>query len=275
MNSPSLTLAAKRSLRRQLDRADAWLATLSPRWRRSKKYRDELAFWEWNRQWVLDWFNGQRDWWGIQSPTATQKIKTGGPLLADAVATLHRVCPIYPLRLKVPAGAFTGQRILEIGSGPLVPITQFTDCECHAVDPLMDGYRAQGWPLDSYSAECVAAPAESLPFPDAHFDATMSVNALDHVDDFEQAAREIIRVTKPGGRILLELEYHEPRDCEPQSLDDRRVLKAFAGCEMKKAADQTKRDAFKICGFREDVFSTEDRVIVWHGVRPEKPLASD
>jgi demethylmenaquinone methyltransferase/2-methoxy-6-polyprenyl-1,4-benzoquinol methylase/phosphoethanolamine N-methyltransferase len=48
------------------------------------------------------------------------------------------------------------------------------------------------------------AVVESLPFPDAHFDAVLSTLMLHHLPGKlrSQCAREIRRVLKPGGRVL-------------------------------------------------------------------------
>jgi SAM-dependent methyltransferase len=42
-----------------------------------------------------------------------------------------------------------------------------------------------------------------LPFPDNHFDVVVCESVLDFVDDKQAAIRECVRVTKPGGRILV------------------------------------------------------------------------
>lgn len=45
---------------------------------------------------------------------------------------------------------------------------------------------------------------EKLPFLDATFDRIIMVDALHHVCDHAETARELWRVLKPGGRILIE-----------------------------------------------------------------------
>jgi SAM-dependent methyltransferase len=47
------------------------------------------------------------------------------------------------------------------------------------------------------------AVGEALPFPDATFDVVFSHEVLEHVDDDRQAAGEMVRVTRPGGRIVI------------------------------------------------------------------------
>jgi SAM-dependent methyltransferase len=49
----------------------------------------------------------------------------------------------------------------------------------------------------------VVSPAESLPFPDARFDAVCSFMTLEHVPEPAVALREIHRVLKPGGIALV------------------------------------------------------------------------
>lgn len=49
----------------------------------------------------------------------------------------------------------------------------------------------------------VQGRAEALPFPDAHFDWAISRYSAHHWHDVPAALREVRRVLKPGGRVLL------------------------------------------------------------------------
>lgn len=51
--------------------------------------------------------------------------------------------------------------------------------------------------------ELVEGPAEELPFPDATFDVVVSAIGVMFSADHERAAAELVRVTRPGGRIAL------------------------------------------------------------------------
>lgn len=50
----------------------------------------------------------------------------------------------------------------------------------------------------------MASAAERLPFPDEAFDRILMVDALHHVVDQAQTIRELYRVLKPGGRLVIE-----------------------------------------------------------------------
>jgi ubiquinone/menaquinone biosynthesis C-methylase UbiE len=49
----------------------------------------------------------------------------------------------------------------------------------------------------------VLQDAARLPWPDCTFDAAVTMNAMHHIAHFEQVLEEMLRVVKPGGRIVL------------------------------------------------------------------------
>ena len=55
--------------------------------------------------------------------------------------------------------------------------------------------------VDTPSA--VVAAAEAVPYPDNRFDTILSHEVLEHVDDDRAAVREMVRVLRPGGRIII------------------------------------------------------------------------
>ncbi|MBO0729002.1 MAG: methyltransferase domain-containing protein [Acidimicrobiaceae bacterium] len=61
----------------------------------------------------------------------------------------------------------------------------------------------------------VAADAHHLPFRDSVFEAVVSFNTFEHLYDPPVAAREIYRVLKPGGRLLLQTAFIQPLHEEP------------------------------------------------------------
>jgi ubiquinone/menaquinone biosynthesis C-methylase UbiE len=181
--------------------------------------------------------------------------------------------PSYTEELRLERDCFSGKRILEVGCGPLAPVLQFTDCTRHCIDPLVNMYMAAGWPLFDYEAKFIETGGESLPYQDGYFDAVISVNALDHVDDFERVASEVQRVLRRGGGVYFEVEYHAPTVTEPITLSDARVVKAFPGCELKMIVSRTGREMFEALVKQFDLVANqfqrfgEERFVTWHGFR--------
>ena len=50
-----------------------------------------------------------------------------------------------------------------------------------------------------------------LPFPDRHFDAVLFLDVIEHLDERQPVLREIRRVLKPGGRLLVSGPNRESR----------------------------------------------------------------
>jgi len=94
-----------------------------------------------------------------------------------------------------------GSRRLEIGAGlrPRLPIpgTCFVEISRAALSRLVQ----QG-------GRAVQATAEALPFPDAAFDLVMAMDIIEHVDDDEPVFRELARVLRPGGALVLSSPLH-------------------------------------------------------------------
>ena len=55
----------------------------------------------------------------------------------------------------------------------------------------------------THSPDVINAAGESPPFPSNAFDLILSHEVLEHVQDDAQAVREMVRVLRPGGRIVL------------------------------------------------------------------------
>ncbi|MER9425966.1 class I SAM-dependent methyltransferase [Mesorhizobium sp. M0317] len=58
-----------------------------------------------------------------------------------------------------------------------------------------------------YPSTDVLAIGQSLPFKDNSFAGILSLAVLEHVDDPFQCARELVRVLKPGGKLLLMMPF--------------------------------------------------------------------
>lgn len=100
-----------------------------------------------------------------------------------------------------------GQRVLDVacGSGNAALVAARRHCDVAGIDyvpTLVERAKvraaAEGTPIDFREAD-----AQALPFPDASFDVVASVFGVMFAPDQEKAAAELLRVTKPGGKIGL------------------------------------------------------------------------
>ena len=55
-----------------------------------------------------------------------------------------------------------------------------------------------------FEIDFINARAEKLPFSDNSFDAVVSYNTAEHFNQIEESFLEMIRVVRPGGRILID-----------------------------------------------------------------------
>ena len=94
-----------------------------------------------------------------------------------------------------------GPRRLEIGPGlrPRLPIAGTYSVELS---------RAAASRLVQHGGIATQATAAALPFPDAIFDLVMAMDIIEHVDDDEPVFRELARVLRPGGMLVLSSPLH-------------------------------------------------------------------
>lgn len=106
-------------------------------------------------------------------------------------------------------GARPGERILDVGCGPgfyVAEILEQVGPEGSVVgvdqSPQMLGVatrRCEPYPNVAFHQ----ADATSLPVGDEDFDAALSVQVLEYVDDVTAALRELHRALRPGGRLVV------------------------------------------------------------------------
>jgi SAM-dependent methyltransferase len=105
------------------------------------------------------------------------------------------------------AGVMPGERVLDIatGTGHVALAAARRSAKATGIDyvpELLDiaRLRAQAEELD---IEFVQSDAEDLPYGDATFDVVLSAIGVMFAADHARAARELVRVCRPGGRIGL------------------------------------------------------------------------
>ena len=122
---------------------------------------------------------------------------------ASPGATRRRARILEALALK------PGNRVLDVGSGPGHQASEIAS----AVGPngCVDGVDSAESAVDIARRRCsdltnVAfhlGEASGLPFDDGSFDAAMSSQVFEYLDDIPSGLAEIHRVLKPGGRVLI------------------------------------------------------------------------
>ncbi len=94
-----------------------------------------------------------------------------------------------------------GRRILDVGCGLGMYVRafrRFSD-DVHGVDVDAEKVAQAGRELPNIRC----APAEALPYPNAHFDVVLLHEVIEHVTDDRQALAEAVRVLRVGGRLVV------------------------------------------------------------------------
>lgn len=94
-----------------------------------------------------------------------------------------------------------GGRVLDIGCGVGQVVAHLTrdGFEAHGVD-VAEANIARAAKI---TPRCILHNGQRLPYPDHHFATVGALNVLEHVEDPEAFIAEAVRVTEPGGRIVL------------------------------------------------------------------------
>lgn len=111
----------------------------------------------------------------------------------------ERLCEAVDLR--------SNQRVLDVAAGngnaTLAAARRFADVvSTDYVPPLLDRARERA-EAERLTVTFQQADAENLPFKDASFDVVLSTFGVMFTPDQKRAARELLRVCRPGGRIGL------------------------------------------------------------------------
>lgn len=148
-------------------------------------------------------------------------------------------------------GAREGEAVLEIGCGHGRTLGRLAQTGCgflagidasEVMVRLARGHLHR-W-IESGSAEVSLATSRALPYPDGRFDAALAVHILYFWADALCELREICRVLRPSGRILLGYRPRDPAALPAsvyalRSVDEVEALLAQAGFEAIRSIEVT------------------------------------
>jgi SAM-dependent methyltransferase len=113
-------------------------------------------------------------------------------MIGDLWQSIHRERPV-------------GRSLLDVGGGPGYFAAAFADARVRyiGVEPDPNEMHAAGTVLARDKATFVRASGMALPFADNSFDICLSSNVAEHVPRPWQLGGEMLRVTRPGGLVVL------------------------------------------------------------------------
>jgi SAM-dependent methyltransferase len=137
--------------------------------------------------------------WGNRARDFAERLEQLTLPLAGAVLDAARVAP--------------GTRVLDAGCGAglLLVLARLRGAHPSGIDAsaALIGVARERLP----GADLREGDLESLPFGDARFDAVTAVNTIFYASDMSNAMRELARVVRPGGRVVVTA-WGPPERCE-------------------------------------------------------------
>jgi demethylmenaquinone methyltransferase/2-methoxy-6-polyprenyl-1,4-benzoquinol methylase len=128
---------------------------------------------------------------------------------------IHRLWKRYTIEM---SGVRSGQRVLDIAGGTGDLAAKFSTLVGEAGEVVLADINESMLEVGRErmvdrgvlaNVSYVQANAEVLPFPDSYFDCITIAFGLRNVTDKDAALRSMLRVLKPGGRLLV-LEFSKP-----------------------------------------------------------------
>src|SRR5581483_594157 len=140
---------------------------------------------------------------GMLMGSATIQGQLWGARAQDWAAYLEQVClPLHGAALDA-ARVTRGTRLLDAGCGAglLALLASLRGARVTALDASAGLLAVARQRLPA--ADVREGDLEALPFADASFDAVTAVNSLFYAADMAAAMRELVRVVRPGGRVVV------------------------------------------------------------------------
>lgn len=114
-------------------------------------------------------------------------------------AKVNRLDPHHVQRIAEWLPDLRDRDVLEVGCGRGHLLRALQEEGAHALGVDVNPQAIAQGVADGMSV----AQADALPFPDETFDVLVSVHTIEHLPDLDAALTEMVRVVRPGGRLLL------------------------------------------------------------------------
>ena len=125
-----------------------------------------------------------------------------------AIAALHEINPTRVAYFCEVLGDLSGKRLLEVGCGGGLMAEAYArrGAAVAGIDRSLPSLEVaqRHAAAEELAIDYVGSLAEGLPFADDAFDAVVTADTLEHVEDVERAIAEAARVLKPGGRFVYD-----------------------------------------------------------------------
>jgi len=159
-----------------------------------------------------------------------------GKMLAKGMARGHKEFYKHALKAMNPK---KDDRYLEIGFGSGVFINKymFHVSKIAGIDYSEDMVRLASSInknlVESGKAEFTQGHASSLPWDDNEFTVVAAIEVFFFLDEPEKTLKEIFRVLKPEGRLIIEMGYNKDDGLDHTKHVKKMGLKLYSGEEMK------------------------------------------
>jgi SAM-dependent methyltransferase len=213
---------------------------------------------------VRDTKQAEKTYLARSGSLAWERAKPFAPPGHDMVADAARLIHEFGVALSCLAPA-AGERVLDLGAGACWTTEWLCRLEVRAtaVDIATDMLRIGG--ERHPRPPRVAGDLESLPFARHAFDHALCLNAYHHLPNGPAALRELVRVVRPGGRVVVA----EPGRGHAGTARSRAAVDAFGVLEQDVLVSQFADECGR-AGFVDVRLIPVAYVIPWYGIDRER-----